>query len=336
MINRSLLSTLIVLISIGLLVVPIRAEICTASFHTCDEYEIDSVSQFIIMNHAIEVNMKNLEEFSVNESLVIRNPNNITISSIDLWINQSIEGLYVQDGYGNLSLNLLILPDSKNQITVHFREDMYFNSNQTIWIYYYLSETHLEENEDYYRFSFTSHISYYTEKLSVTVNLPYDCYIDYEDVLLPVVPLPDNEIHRKKILLQWVVHDLNPGENHAISLHFDYLITEPTIWAYIVGPILGVAIGVGGAFLFMRRRTKRTIKKLGDVFLTETQKQFVKLLLDNNGRMLQKDLCDQTGFSKSNVSRTLIPLEEQGLIRREKRGRNLIVYLTNEGFKVSE
>ena len=336
MTNRKLYSTFIVFISVGLLIFPLKVETCPASVYSSEDYEIDSVSEFIIMNHEIYVDMKNLQEFYVDEKLEIRNPNNISVSSINLWINQSFQDLSVQDGYGNLSIDLLTLPDSSNQITVYFREDMYFNSNQTIWIYYNLSETNLEEIEDYYRFSFTSHISYYTDKLSISVNLPYDCYINYDDVLQPIVPLPDNEIHRQRILMQWVILELDPTENQVILLHFDYRITKPLTWAYVVGPILGVAAGVGGSYVFMRRRTKRTLKKLGDVFLTDTQKHFVKLIMENNGRMLQKDLCEQTGFSKSNVSRTLIPLEEQGLIRREKRGRNFIVYLTDEGFKVIE
>ena len=319
-----------------LLLFPIKTNSISVFNSYSDNNETASFSQFIIKNHEITIDMKNLEEFFVVEKLDIRNPNNITISSIDLWINQSIQELIIEDGFGNLTFDLFILPDLKNKITVFFREDMYFNSNQSVWIYYSLSETYLEEIEDYYRFSFTSSVSYYTEKQIISVNLAYDCYINYDDVLQPIIPLPDNEIHRHRIFLQWIYENLTQTDNQAIVFHFDNILKGSPIWGFILGPILGVAAGIGGSYIILKRRSKRTIKKLGDVFLTDSQKQFVELILENNGKMLQKDLCEQTGFSKSNVSRTLIPLEEKGLIRREKRGRNFIVYLTEEGFKVIE
>ncbi|ODR81780.1 hypothetical protein BG842_01460 [Haladaptatus sp. W1] len=53
----------------------------------------------------------------------------------------------------------------------------------------------------------------------------------------------------------------------------------------------------------------------------------LKLLNENRGRMKQVDIVDETGWSKSKVSRLLSRMEERGDINRLRVGRGNIVYL---------
>ena len=334
---RKQISTIIICITVALLLFPNNAEINACTSVNCSNYVIKAESDFIIDNHEIYIDLRSLEEFLVVEKITIRNPNNVTISSIDFLFDKTAQSLSFEDGAGNLSIEIVSMSETENLVTVNYREDMHYNTNITLDASYQLAESRLDERgKDFYRFTFYSYVSYYTINKSISVFFPYDCYLHREEDFPPIIPPAEAVFSGYRMFIEWDYDNLDPNDNQLVSVYFDYVLKKPPIWAFIVGPVLGVTAGVGGAYLFMRRRTKRTIRKLGDVFLTDTQKQFAKLILENDGKMLQKDLCDQTGFSKSNVSRTLIPLEEQGLIRREKRGRNFIVYLTEEGYKVIE
>jgi len=114
------------------------------------------------------------------------------------------------------------------------------------------------------------------------------------------------------------------------------LIKEPIIWPYIVSPIFGLAAGVTGTVWFMRRREKRAIKKIGEIFLTDNQKQFLKIIIENGGKISQKELTVTTGYTKNKVSRNLISLEQQQLIIREKWGRNYRIFITETGEKLAK
>ncbi len=84
----------------------------------------------------------------------------------------------------------------------------------------------------------------------------------------------------------------------------------------------------------MRRREKRAVKKLGTIFLSETQKKFLEIIVENGGRISQKELTTMTGYTKARVSRNLISLEQQQMITREKWGRNYRIFITETGVKV--
>lgn len=334
---RKIISTIIVFISVGLLLFP--SNFTTYGYSNLEKYnlEINSESDFIIKKHEVWINLKSLEENYIEEKFDINNPNNITISSINLWFNLYVENMTINDGEVDLHFEIVEVEGSHNNVTVYFRNDMQFNSNLTLYAYYSFSESPFHEmGKDYYLFQFKSSIIYFTEKYTLSATLPYGFIIHYERDLEPIIPPSNTELLRDRIFLEWVFSDIEPVQDQVISVFIDLIDKSSPIWAFIVGPVLGILTGIIGSFLYMRRRQRRTMKRLGDVFLTDTQKELVNIILNNDGRILQKELYEKTGYSKSNISRTLIPLEEKGFIKKEKKGRNYIIYLTEKGYKVSE
>ncbi|MBD3156076.1 MAG: MarR family transcriptional regulator [Candidatus Aenigmarchaeota archaeon] len=97
---------------------------------------------------------------------------------------------------------------------------------------------------------------------------------------------------------------------------------------------LTVMMGVFGVVLMLRsrkldtmkvkknKRISRMIKKLDD-----DQKKLYNLVEDSEGVIFQGDLVDESGFSKSKVSRTLDKLEGKGLIERKRRGMSNVIVL---------
>ena len=88
--------------------------------------------------------------------------------------------------------------------------------------------------------------------------------------------------------------------------------------------------------LFLRlkdcaRKYKQLTENRGKTFIILASLREKK---KKNGRHLTVgDIAENSGLAQPNVSRLLAPAEKQGLIRREKCGRNVNVTLTEEGEK---
>lgn len=88
--------------------------------------------------------------------------------------------------------------------------------------------------------------------------------------------------------------------------------------------------------LFLRlkdcaRKYKQLTENRGKTFIILASLREYEL---KNGRHLTVgDIAENSGLALPNVSRMLAPAEKQGLIRREKCGRNVNVTLTEEGEK---
>ena len=334
---RKIISTIIVFIAVGLLIIPHGTDVSAIYNSNMNNHEMKSQTDFIIKNHEVFISLPTLEQNLVEEKLEVNNPNNLSFSAISFWFNQTVENITIEDGEGILLFDITEIANEENNLTIYLRENMHFNSNTTLYITYSLSETpFFELGKDYYFFQFRSSISYYTERYSISIILPYGSVIHYEKGIESLIPPTEARFLRDRVYIEWVFYELDASQNQIVSVFLDIVDRKLPIWAFIIGPILGIGVGVGSSFYFMRRRQRKSMRKLGDVFLTDTQKELVKIVLDNDGRILQKELCEKTGYSKSNVSRTLIPLEEQGIIKREKKGRNYIIYLTETGYKVIE
>lgn len=67
----------------------------------------------------------------------------------------------------------------------------------------------------------------------------------------------------------------------------------------------------------------------GQELLTKTDHDLIiSMLRDAGGAMLQSKMRLDTGFSGAKLSRILKELEQRGEIRKEKRGREQAVFLT--------
>lgn len=64
--------------------------------------------------------------------------------------------------------------------------------------------------------------------------------------------------------------------------------------------------------------------------LENDQKMVVEMLRDNNGEMLQKDIVDESDYSKAKISGVVKELEDRNIISKEKEGRSNKVVLKNK------
>ncbi|MCE7741421.1 MAG: winged helix DNA-binding protein, partial [Candidatus Heimdallarchaeota archaeon] len=165
---------------------------------------------------------------------------------------------------------------------------------------------------------------------------PERSFIHEEEGLTSYFPSDGFALAGQRVYLSWTFENLDPLDQPFIFVRFDKPLRETPIIAIVLGSIGGLVLGAFLTILFMRRREKKVVKEISTIYLSDTQKIILKLISENNGKMLQKELCAETGFTKSRISRNITPLVEQGLLQRDRWGRNYVIRLTDSGRKVIE
>ena len=275
----------------------------------------------LVKSHIIQIDIQTSEEIYVTEIYNIENQENVSISSVDLWLNHSCSNITVQDGTGNLDFYELVQTTAHCLVSLDLRQPLEMNESTVFYVYYNLDLMPLYvDATDYFYFEYSSTINFVTLNHYLSVKLPENSYIHEEAGLTSIYPSNNTQnVAGKRLIISWSLHNLNP-----------------TIWAFIVGPLAGISIGVASTYFLMRRREGKSMKDMGVLFLNESQKILLTILKESGGKIAQSDLGRKAAFTRAKTSRNLLLLEEQGLIRKEKWGRNAIVYLTKSGEKVIE
>ncbi len=309
---------------------------------------INSADQIVIRSHVASIDIFTVNSVSMSESFVIENLNASPISSIDLWLNHSISTLVIEDAEGSLIYNWYPITNTSNLVEVNFRYDVEQNAFSSFVVKYDITTplALTESDPSFYYFEFYSSISHFTSSHTFSIILPERSFIhDTDGGLSPFYPLNATQILIKnRIIVSWMFTNLSTSSNPFFLVRFDEpIILEPessfltsSYSLFIFGVIAGIFLGVASTTWLIRYREKKAIQKLGRVLLNENQKALIKIIYDKKGKISQRDLCEITGYSKSKISRNLVPLEERGLIKRERWGRTYVVYLTDDGRTVIE
>ncbi len=337
--KKTAIKIVILVFSFTLLLPLFSCSVTCANDSNCHQYYNLSQDSFCISNLDITLNVKGPDNILVTEEYTFENGINTSVASADLLLNMSYSNLNIVNNINQTQLTYDLLSSSES-IRLYFESAVESNTSRTIRISYNLdSELPLHPNKhSYYMFSYHTTLSYYAEKIRVASRLPEYCYLHETDDFPPYSPynITANFLSGTRITLIWDFN--NREEDSVLDIHvfFDEPAQPTPIWLFVVGPIAGVAFGVVTSFYFFRRKDQKNVKKIGDMFLTDVQKQLLGLILEKGGKIKQSELCSITGFTRTRVSRNLISLEQQELIRREKWGRNFQIYLTDIGKKVIE
>ena len=297
--------------------------------------------EFLVKSHITQIDILSAEEIHVTEIYNIENQLNVSVSSLDIWLNHSCSSVGVQDGSGDLDFDMLIATTSYCKISIDLRDILGSSESTVFYVSYNLEMMPLyQDSSNYYYFEFSSTINFYTLHHYLSVKLPENSYIHEEAGLTSIYPANYTQnVAGKRLIFSWSSHDILPAMNPIYILRFDPPSLEQAhvpVWAFIVGPIVGISIGVASTYLLMRLREGKSIKDMGVLFLNESQKVLLKILKDSGGKIAQSELGRKADFTRAKTSRNLLLLEEQGLVKKEKWGRNAMVYITKSGEKVIE
>ena len=294
-----------------------------------------SLGNFIVTKHVTEVNITSIDTLDVLETITIQNYQNDT-DFLYFWINQSYfpSSLKIlDDKKGNLSYERM---DNTNLFKIFFISQLNSSNEITILLFYRLNIQldPVSKNPTYYIFNFYQHVSYQTDYYKLVVRLPKGSYLHEGSD-----PVPGNwtKSYSLRWYIEWEFNEIiHPFDQKSFAVYFDEPIKSRLIWGYVVGPLLGIIAGAGIVYLLMRRGSSRLEEEIEKIYLTKNQQLLLKLISEKEGKMTQQDIIRITNFTKSKVSRNLTPLEENGLIAKEKWGREYKVKLTKKGLKVAQ
>lgn len=171
-------------------------------------------------------------------------------------------------------------------------------------------------------FSYTESVVIPTDVLNVKVFLPQGSgVVDPQNSSRPVITPQHGTTSSdgRKIFVEW---NQEPGLGETIEFHVVYrtLSAEDNL-KRILAIGAGFAVLLLAGYLGVRYFIRQEVESLYDE-LEEDEIEVVETLVENEGSMLQKDLVDESGYSKAKVSGTVSSLVEKEILEKEKEGRS--------------
>ncbi len=185
-----------------------------------------------------------------------------------------------------------------------------------------------------------NHFIYYIRPLNEIQNLTFSTALPPHatleaDAAAPLFPLPtSNHTDGIRLVFTWESSILYPGQEFAFIVKYQIptgLLEAQTANTYL--PLfLGLA-AIGGAITVLAiERLPKLIQSLADrkmrtIRVVSNQEQDVLLLLEQKGgSCLQREIYEELNMSQSMTSMLLNSLEERGLIKRLRDGRENVVH----------
>jgi hypothetical protein len=165
----------------------------------------------------------------------------------------------------------------------------------------------------------------------VVLNYPSS----YEPETVSPAPFSKDDSHQT---IMWLGTKNLVGETARIVLRMkplDFLEIISRNSVLILGLIAAVASTSSGLYLYKRRNKMEKRQQPGpepsSLPANESDEdRIVRLLKSSQGSVRQSTIVEQCKFSKAKTSQLLTALESRGIIRREKKGRDKIVILTEQ------
>jgi uncharacterized membrane protein len=216
--------------------------------------------------------------------------------------------------------------------------------NQTAWMDITVESTDLQEepitsiDSTRYIGEFTFYVRPMTNvtNLSFTAVLPQDALLSRASVV-PIFPAADaNYTDGASLAFVWFTDSLLIGQEQAYIIKYqfpnpelnplDSFVLESIVIA-VLGVIGGILLTMGGPKVYSRLRRIGRVKFVG---VTSEEKEVLEVIQQKGGSCPQKDLYTEFDMSQAKVSQILNNLEERGLVRRFREGRENVVHIMEE------
>ena len=305
--------------------------------HTEEDF-CQQVQSIYVNSRTTVIDLEQVEEIKVDENILFTNLENNTISYVRFEFQNTIRNLEIS----NLTNELDFVYEAiSNNIIINLATTI--GTNQTYRIYFsytLLTDVPLysARKQSYYFFRYYPSLSYFTQEYNLCIMMPRNCFLHHFENTDSYHPNSAYEITEEyRTNLRWEIKDFHPTEDFVFFVFFDEpLEGNIPIWVGVVAPLCGVIGGASIVYWLMKRKEKRVLKDAVTTFLADDQKLLLRIIVESEGRITQKEIIEKTGFTKSKTSRNLIPLEKNDLITKERWGREYRIYITDKGRKVIE
>jgi hypothetical protein len=213
--------------------------------------------------------------------------------------------------------------------------------NDTTWVELnieatdFQSEPYIGFDSTRYYGDFIFYIRPVTElaNFTFTAILPQDALLSRESVV-PLFPASDsNYTDGASLAFVWFTDSLQIGQERVFIVKYQYPNAQPgplgsflfeSILIAVLGVIAGIVLTMGGPKFYQRVKRIGIIKFVG---VTSEEEEVLEVIRQKGGSCPQKDLYTEFDVSQAKVSLILNNLEERGLVRRFREGRENVVHI---------
>lgn len=178
-------------------------------------------------------------------------------------------------------------------------------------------------------FRYTQNIYRTTDMHRLRVILPEGtALLDQESASIPVVDPDFGQVgsEGRRIHVDWEQSPSITGPPLSFQVVYEDLNTD---YRNLIMLAVIILLFVGfGRFYYRYKLDSETSSILTS--LTEDQKLIVDMLIENEGTMLQKDVVNESDYSKAKISGLVSELEEIEIVNKEKEGRSNRISLDKE------
>jgi len=147
---------------------------------------------------------------------------------------------------------------------------------------------------------------------------------DEPTMLLPYFPKDGQEgSDGRHIFVVWERNDLKPDDNIDVSVSYEKI--TPDVNQDFIFPLIGILIVIIAAVMWMKLKGQKANTDMN--ILVTDEKKIIEILKEHKGMCKQRNLVEETDFSKAKVSRLVKNLEERNIIKTEKTGRTKNIHL---------
>jgi len=194
----------------------------------------------------------------------------------------------------------------------------------------YKANSLIKESGSNFVFSSDYRTPVVTNTLYIKVNLPEGYLLVQQNSNLAPC-LPSDCLYAsdgRRMIVIWSSHDVGPGNGLYVSTTYESMKGEnknEIPFFFLAIPIIAIAALLG--FTYYIYKQKIGVKMLIPI-LKRDEKMIVEKLMGSKGFANQKFLVEESGYSKSKISKLLKSLEERGIVKTERIGRKNKVFLS--------
>ncbi|MHA1864193.1 MAG: helix-turn-helix transcriptional regulator, partial [Candidatus Thorarchaeota archaeon] len=183
---------------------------------------------------------------------------------------------------------------------------------------------------------------YYIRPLTSLSNFTFTAVLPSEAMLSQqsIVPLfPDtdsNYTDGSSLAFAWFTQSLEPGQERVFIVKYQTpnyaaapvqsFLVQSIVIAFL-GVLLGIVLAIFGPKIVYRLRRIGKVKFIG---VTSEEEEVLEVIRQKGGSCPQKDLYTEFDMSQAKVSLILNNLEERGLVRRFREGRENVVHIMED------
>jgi hypothetical protein len=255
----------------------------------------------------------------------------VRVDSLDLMVSS------LSSASGNTEFTMTTM-ERHTMFTIQFENAI--NANESEWIhlelqsYDLLSDLEQDEENGFVHGSLVYYIRPHNPVTNFTfvAMLPAHASLSHQSSV-PLFPEAEtNFTDGERIAFKWFISTIQPGQERAFIVRYQEIANSSSVARIsfvvfgFVG-LIGVLFGLGAAILGPRLIIR--IKQIGEVQvvgITREEKTILETLQRKGGSSSQKELYTDLDISESKLSLLLSGLEEKGLVKRFREGREKKVH----------